>query len=137
MKRAKCPICSHKIGAGKWSGHENVKDGPHIHMFEALCPECHVKLSRKIAGRNDSGWTLPAVDISSIKEYLDNEEITVVSKRLSRYPALFARWNKEFLEVHRPGDRVGRYVSKYNQKTALAVVRDHVVVATFAAFSNL
>ncbi len=137
MKKATCPICLRHLGDGKWIGHANYKDRAHIHIYEAWCPDCHIQLRRSIAGREDSGWTGPSEDVSRIQEYLDEEALAAVSTKLSRYPALFARWEREFVGVRRPSDKIARYVSEHDERTALAVIRGNVVITTFSTLTSL
>ncbi|MDJ0842462.1 MAG: hypothetical protein QNK37_38525 [Acidobacteriota bacterium] len=68
---------------------------------------------------------------------MDDDQLTGITQKLRRYPNLYSRWNKEFLNLKQPNDKVGRYFYEGLGKTALALVRDGVTIATFTAFSNL
>ena len=106
-------------------------------MFEVKCPQCLIFLRRDVTGSDDTGWETPNVPFESIKEFLDDDQLTAITQKLRQYPSLYSRWSREFIKLKQPNDKVGRYCSEATGKTALALVRDEVTIATFSATSNL
>lgn len=126
-----------KLGNGRLLVHGYNQSGPATCVFVIWCPQCQIKLTRLTRGREETEWQTPQIDNTAIIEYLDDKQLDEVTKKLSRYPALSKRWEEEFLAIKRQSDVVGRYENSGEGNTALAVLRENIVMATFETLSDL
>ncbi len=136
-KYKSCPICNTELGYEDYFLLDQLEDSPDQYDYEVWCPQCQFNLQRWEEGWDGIGLYEPSVDLSRIKEYLDRNQLAVITKKLARNPEQYSRWKKEFIKIKRPGDKIGRYISNIDGKTSLAVIRNNSIIATFRTNTNL
>lgn len=136
MNNGTCPICEGPITKETWASHVNMGEQAHGHLYKAFCASCQIVLSRKITGKQDTGWFSSTVYEQDIIGELSHEEIAQVEKTLTKYPSLLTQW-QEFIAQKREADVVCRFKEQDSPYTGLTIKRGNNLIGRFGVSRNL